>query len=249
MLTKARIQLIRSLATSKGRRSEGLFVAEGPKLVSELLPRLSRVYMAATEEWSGEEPDDRISDAELSRASLQQHPQQVIALFKIPTYDVSLETACRNGLCLGLDDVQDPGNLGTIVRVADWFGVTDIFCSQHTADIWNPKAVQATMGAVSRVRVHYINNIAEAIAVLTADIPVYATALDGESVWETELAGGGLVIMGNEGNGISDAVMRVCRKRLLIPNYPQGRATSESLNVAMATGIILNEFRRRTVNR
>ena len=133
--------------------------------------------------------------------------------------------------------------------MADWFGVTDIFCSQHTADIWNPKAVQATMGAVSRVRVHYINNIAEAIAALTADIPVYATALDGESVWETELAGGGLVIMGNEGNGISDAVMRVCRKRLLIPNYPQGRATSESLNVAMATGIILNEFRRRTVNR
>ncbi|MCR5819725.1 MAG: RNA methyltransferase [Bacteroidaceae bacterium] len=246
MLTKARIQQIRSLATSKGRRSEGLFVAEGPKLVGDLLSAFTLVYMAATDEWNGVEPDDRISQRELERASLQQHPQQVIALFKLPTYDIALEHACVDALCLGLDDVQDPGNMGTIVRVADWFGISDIFCSIHTVDIWNPKAVQATMGAISRVRVHYINNMPKAISELPSDIPVYATALDGENIWESPLSSRGLIIMGNEGNGISDLVMQACGTRLLIPSYPQGRITSESLNVAMATGIILNEFRRRT---
>lgn len=255
MLSKAHIRLIRSLDTRKGRRTHRLFVAEGPKLVGELAGHFRCVYIAATEAWATAQvalfraaaEADIVTPAELERASLQQTPQEVIALFQQPTYDTNPVTAMTTGLHIVLDNVQDPGNLGTIVRLADWFGVHDVWCSLATADIWNPKAVQATMGALARVRVHYIN-IAAVMAALPPTTPRYATALDGEPLWQAVLTSAGIIVMGNEGRGISDEVRRACNRRLLIPNFPASATAVESLNVGVATAIVLAEFRRRESN-
>lgn len=258
MLTKERLKLIRSLASRKGRRASGLFVAEGPKLVGDLLGAIECTYLLASQSWQQENvglwnryllqaagiAPDVVRDADFERASLQQSPQGVLALFRIPSFDVNPSAALEARLNIVLDDVQDPGNLGTIVRLADWFGVDDVWCSQATADIWNPKAVQATMGALARVRVHYIN-IYDMLSALPADIPCFATALDGEPLWGAALSHRGAIVMGNEGRGVSPAVQALCRRRLLIPSFPSGRQTTDSLNVAMATGIVLAEFRRQ----
>jgi TrmH family RNA methyltransferase len=147
-------------------------------------------------------------------------------------------------LCLALDNVQDPGNMGTIVRIADWFGIENIFCSVGTADIYNPKTIQATMGAIGRIKVHYVN-LPEFLESIKEKAPLYGTFLDGENIYSKELKGNGLIIMGNEGNGISKECSRNITERLFIPNYPSGRETSESLNVSVATAIICSEFRRR----
>ena len=152
--------------------------------------------------------------------------------------------ACTSQLCLALDGIQDPGNLGTIVRVADWFGVKHIFCSDNTCDVWNPKTVQATMGGISRVRVHYFN-LPQLLASLPAEVPVYGTSLQGDDLWTAPLTAQGIVVMGNEGNGMTEEVKAFCQRQLLIPPYPTNRQTIESLNVGMATGIVLAEFRRR----
>ena len=257
MLSKNKAKLIRALHTRKGRKGEGLFVAEGPKLVEELLATLQPYYVAATEDWFqtlGRETAGKclraqagtevITANELAKASLLQTPQDVIALFPIPVHDNSLADSAESELCLALDGVQDPGNMGTIVRLADWFGIHDVFCSTTTADVYNPKAVQATMGALSRVRVHYIN-LAETLASLPATVPVFGTSLDGAVLWETPLSANGVLVMGNEGNGLSPEVRALCTRQLLIPRYPHEAQGVESLNVAMATGIVLSEFRRR----
>ena len=156
------------------------------------------------------------------------------------------EAAAKN-LVLALDDVQDPGNLGTIMRIADWFGIKDIFCSKATADIFNPKAVQATMGAVARVKIHY-TDLAKELSALPSSIPVYGTFLEGDIIYDTQLSANGVIIMGNEGNGISKEVGKTVSRKLYIPNWPAGAATSESLNVAIATAIVCSEFRRRCGN-
>ena len=147
-------------------------------------------------------------------------------------------------LALALDDVQDPGNLGTIIRIADWFGLTDVICSRGTADVYNPKVVQATMGCIARVNVLY-TDLCEFIDSLPSDIPVYGTFLDGDSIYGQKLSGYGLIVMGNEGNGISRVLSEKISNRLLIPNYPPERAATDSLNVAVATAIICSEFRRK----
>ena len=147
-------------------------------------------------------------------------------------------------MCLVLDDVQNPGNLGTIVRLADWFGIEHIFCSKGCADIYNPKTVQATMGGIARVQVHEAD-LPELLSRLDKDIPVYGTFLDGENMYGKELENRGLIVMGNEGKGVSKEVEAFVTERLYIPNYPEGRETSESLNVAIATAIVCAEFRRR----
>ena len=139
---------------------------------------------------------------------------------------------------------RHPGNLGTIVRLSDWFGVHDIFCSQATADIFNPKAVQATMGALAHVRVHYVD-LEAALSSLPGTVPVYGTALEGEPIWSESLTENGVIVMGNEGNGVSAQVRALCSRQLLIPRYPAEALSTESLNVAMATGIVLSEFRRQ----
>ena len=240
----------------KYRKAEGVFVAEGHKLVGDLLDVFECKYLAATSEWlsanaawverqrrSGVEVDE-VTDEELKRASFQETPQQVLAVFKQLTYEVDVNEVARKQLCLVLDDVQNPGNLGTIVRLADWFGIEHIFCSKGCADIYNPKTVQATMGGIARVRVHEAD-LPELLSRLDKDIPVYGTFLDGENIYGKELENRGLIVMGNEGKGVSKEVEAFVTERLYIPNYPEGRETSESLNVAIATAIVCAEFRRR----
>ena len=253
MLSKNDIKNIKSLELKKFRDEKRLFVAEGHKLVGELLGVFKCVLLVATDEWLARQrriPADRIEAVtadELKRASLLRSPQDVLAVFCMPDDRLTMKEAAAKNLVLALDDVQDPGNLGTIIRIADWFGIKDIFCSKGTADIFNPKAVQATMGAISRVKIHY-TDLAKEITALPASVPVYGTFLDGEIIYDTNLSDNGVIIMGNEGNGISREVGKTVNRKLYIPNWPAGAATSESLNVAIATAIVCSEFRRRCGN-
>lgn len=248
MISKATIKKIHALDMRKFRRNERLFVAEGPKLVDELCATMKPVYIAALTEWISENARivsgteyDIVTPDELQRASLQKNPQQVIALFPIPEHRFCTEQL-KNELVLILDGVQDPGNLGTIARIADWFGIRNIICSTETADIYNPKAVQATMGALARVRFHY-TDLTQLLS--EYDGAVYGTFLDGENIYGQELSANGIIVMGNEGKGISTSVGEMINRRLYIPNYPAGTQTTESLNVAIATSIVCAEFRRR----
>ena len=243
MISKNQQKYIRQLEQKKYRKREGCFVAEGTKVVGDLLKRYQPLALYATESWDAPKGlgYTLVSEEELQRVSFQQHPQQVLAIFPIPqpTDPVSL----RGSLTLALDGVQDPGNLGTIIRIADWFGIDTIICSEETADAWNPKVIQATMGSIARVNVIYAN-LLELLDTLPSDYPVYGTFLDGENIYTQTLSGEGLIIMGNEGNGISDAVRAKVNRRLLIPDFHQGD-TADSLNVAIATAITCSEFRRR----
>lgn len=250
MISKNRIKLIHSLEQKKFRKREGLFVAEGPKLVGELLSVLDLEYCAALPDWldqhqhqlSREAEVQVATEDELQRASLLKNPQEVIALFRIPQYQNVLAEEADTSLVLALDGVQDPGNLGTIIRLADWFGIEDVYCSMETVDVYNPKAIQATMGAISRVRVHYIDLYHELCQVKS---PIYGTHLDGDNIYEQKLEQHGVIVMGNEGNGVSQEVSSRVTHRLFIPPYPADRSTVESLNVAIATAIVCAEFRRR----
>lgn len=250
MLSKATLKLIKSLELRKFRKESGLFVAEGGKTVTDLLQQGIETYkIFATKAWMDSHSSEclgeitEITDEEMRRASFLRTPQGILALFKQPEY--SMDPTCpTRELCLALDNVQDPGNLGTIIRIADWFGIENIYCSNGSADVYNPKVIQATMGAVGRVKIHY-TNLPQLIESIKDKTNIYGTFLDGENLYGKELKNKGLIIMGNEGNGISDECGRLVSDRLLIPNYPAGRATSESLNVSVATAIICSEFRRR----
>lgn len=231
MLSKNKLKLLRSLETKKGRSRHNLFLAEGPKVVGDLVK-------------AGFQAEEIITDpVEVAKVSFLQHPQGVVGVFRLPdtTQDDSIAT---DRLSLALDGVQDPGNLGTIIRIADWFGITDLYCSRDTADCWNPKVVQASMGSIARVSVHYID-LVQAVSSLPASFPVYGTLLSGSSIYDSPLSHEGLLIMGNEGSGISEDVRRLVNQQLLIPSYPLGRKTADSLNVAVATAIVCSEFRRR----
>ena len=273
MISKNQIKYVHQLELKKFRKQEGLFIAEGHKVVGDLLKAgYVPKQLFATAEWltkntpllpgggvRGGGPRGggdiiEVSSDELSKLSLQQHPQQVLGLFPIPTNDSSsafvMQTQPNNGifnaennLSLLLDNVQDPGNLGTIIRIADWFGIDTIFCSEGTVDAWNPKVVQSTMGSIARVHIIYIDP-QQLFDSLPNDYPVYGTFLDGENIYTQELSQHGLIVMGNEGNGISDAVRARISRRLLIPDFHRGD-TADSLNVAIATAITCSEFRRR----
>lgn len=248
MISKNQIKFIRSLELKKNRQRERLFVAEGPKVVGDLMEMMRPAAVYATAEWVAQHAGAltceaaEISDDELRKVSFLQHPQQVVALF--PMFDGVGDADCGGDLSLALDGVQDPGNLGTIIRVADWFGVRRIFCSRDTADVYNPKVVQATMGSIARVGVQYVD-LPAMLEQLPDGVPVYGTFLDGEDIYASELFGNGIIVMGNEGKGISAGVARHINRRLLIPNYPKDRDTADSLNVAIATAVTCAEFRRR----
>ena len=247
MISKNKIKYIRSLELKKNRNKEGKFVAEGFKVVDDLLALQPADLIVATQEWlHGKHLADQtevieVTEEELKKVSFLQHPQQVLAVFGQATSgDFSINT---QELSLALDGVQDPGNLGTIIRIADWFGITHIYCSQDTADVYNPKVVQATMGSIARVKVEY-GTLLGLVESLPADVPVYGTLLDGDNIYQQQLENRGLIVMGNEGKGISPALAKKVNHRLLIPNFPEGRATADSLNVAIATAITCSEFRR-----
>ncbi len=256
-LSKNKIKYIRSLDQKKIRREENIFLAEGPKLVGDLLGHFPCRLLVATPDWLKEHPEVTSStsqsihineileatDEELSRASLLKTPQQVLAVFEQPNNIVD-NTVVSHSLCLALDDIQDPGNLGTIIRLADWFGIEYLFCSPNTVDVYNPKTIQATMGGIARVKVHY-TPLPELIRSLDNDTPVYGTFLDGKNMYEQPLSAHGLIVMGNEGKGIGQEVEAMINRKLYIPNYPPTRETSESLNVAIATAVVCAEFRRQ----
>lgn len=256
MISKAVIKYVRSLELKKNRLREGLFVAEGPKVVGDIGMATAPTMIIATAEWLTKHPDARekwpraelleASETELSKVSLMQHPQQIVGVFGM--FDQEDSEPCgrlpNTELCLALDDIQDPGNLGTIIRVADWFGIGHIFCSKDTADMYNPKVVQATMGSIARVRLRY-TDLKQFIGALPPNTPVYGTTLDGHDIYDEDLQPRGLIVMGNEGKGISPEIRKMVSRHLLIPNYPIGRQTAESLNVAIATAIVCAEFRRR----
>ena len=264
MISKNKIKYIRSLELKKNRNKEGKFVAEGFKVVDDLLALQPADLIVATQEWlhgkhfAAQTEVIEVTEEELKKVSFLQHPQQVLAVFRQDTGNKqdsnnSQEEAEEKNfgfskintqeLSLALDGVQDPGNLGTIIRIADWFGITHIYCSQDTADVYNPKVVQATMGSIARVKVEY-GNLLALVESLPADVPVYGTLLDGDNIYQQQLENRGLIVMGNEGKGISPALAKKVNRRLLIPNFPEGRATADSLNVAIATAITCSEFRR-----
>lgn len=248
-LSKNKIKYIHSLELKKIRKEEQVFLAEGPKLVSDLLGYFPCRFLAATSSWLQSHPECKapeiieVSQEELSRASLLKTPQQVLAVFEQPQYKLNPEIV-HQSLCLALDDVQDPGNLGTIIRLADWFGIEHIICSTNTVDVYNPKTIQATMGGIARVKVYY-TPLPDFISSLGDDTPIFGTFLNGKNMYEQPLTANGLIVMGNEGNGIGKEVESLINRKLYIPNYPQGQETSESLNVAIATAVICAEFRRQ----
>ena len=230
-ISKAQVKLVRSLQQKKFRDELGLFVAEGDKCVEELCKRFELVHLYREGE--------NASRTEIEQMSGLRTPQGTIGVFKKHTIcDLKFDIC---DLTLALDGIQDPGNLGTIIRTADWFGVRDIVCSLDTADCYNPKVVQATMGALARVRVHYVD-LPKWLS--GQQCPIFGTLLDGKDMYETELPKEGIIVMGNEGNGISSAVRSIITHPIRIPSYPKNAETSESLNVAIATAVVLAEFRR-----
>ena len=251
-LSKNKIKYFNSLSLKKNRDNEQVFIAEGVKLVGDLLPYFRVKYIVATREWlvcNRVEANEIIEvDGldEMKKITLLSTPTPVFVVFDRPQYNFDIDVLLNNKeLILALDAVQDPGNLGTIIRIADWFGIKNILCSQGTVDVYNTKTIQSTMGALARVKVHYVDLLDVIDVLREKGFPVYGTFLDGDSIYNTELTNYGVIVMGNEGNGVSADVAKLTSRKLLIPSYPANEATSESLNVAVATAIVCSEFRRR----
>ncbi|AWA29625.1 RNA methyltransferase [Flavobacterium magnum] len=241
MVSKNQIKLISSLHQKKFRTAHGLFIAEGVKVIGELLAsHFELEHLYTTENLFAEialSKKTMVGETDLRKMSALTTANNALAVFRIPA---SAEIT-QSGLIVALDDIRDPGNLGTIIRLCDWFGVGQIACSQETADLYNPKVVQSTMGSIARVNVSYVN--LEDFLVNTK-MPVFGTFMDGENIYTTQLPAEGIIIMGNEANGISKAVEKYATKRIAIPRFGKLQQT-ESLNVATATAIILSEFRRK----
>jgi len=242
MLSKSQTKLITSLKQKKYRQQYKLFVAEGKKTILELLQSNLQLHQLYTTTLEFDVLDDfvtQISNNELKKISFLKSPNTALAVFRIPD-----ETPNDfNKLVVALDDVRDPGNLGTIIRLCDWFGVRDLVCSLATVDCYNPKVIQATMGSITRVNVNYAN-LKEVLEAQNNDI--YGAFMDGENVYETKLSSSGILVLGNEANGISDSVEKLVTKRISIPRFGELQAT-ESLNVANAAAILLSEFKRRPI--
>ena len=254
-ITKADILFVRALGQRKTRRETGLFIVEGEKMVQELLGSPLHIHsLYALDAWYAGCPDlpaslhDKcytLTTNDLERISSLKTPNQVLAVVHQPTHTLEMQHI-TDALSLALDRVQDPGNLGTILRLADWFGIDDIVCSEDSADVFNPKVIQASMGAVFRVRVHYRPLVPYLQAVTGQGLPVYGTFLDGRPIYDEVIRPHGVIVMGNESQGISPAVAGYVGQRLRIPCYPEGKPRSESLNVAVATALVCGEFRRRS---
>ena len=254
MLSKNKIKLIQSLDSKKIRLETGLFIIEGDKMVAEIMNSAFSIdSLLATSAWFEKHNTSNlakckdvavVTQEELIRCSFLKSPQQALCLVRIPQYTLEPDSF-RNNLSLLLDTVQDPGNLGTIIRIADWFGIGQIVCTPQTADAYNPKVVQSTMGAIARVKIFY-QPMQEVLPLLKSqNIPIYGTALDGENIYTTSLKPEGCIMMGNESKGINPLFTPYLSHKLFIPFFPPGHQHSESLNVSIATGIICAEFRRQ----
>ncbi|NLJ01657.1 MAG: RNA methyltransferase [Bacteroidales bacterium] len=252
-LSRNKIKFIRSLKEKKFRNEHRVFVAEGDKLVCDLLQNFHCQLLAALPEWLASHPNIHATEmvaadiSELNKATFLKTPPPVIAVFERPEHQIQ-QFDPTTQLCLALDGIQDPGNMGTITRVADWFGIGYMICSADSADLYSPKTVQASMGAIARVKPVY-TDVANYLKQHTG-VPIYGTFLNGENIYTEKLSPTGIIVMGNEGKGIRGEVEKLINKRLFIPPYPtlkddSGNHTLESLNVATATAIVCSEFRRR----
>lgn len=245
MVSKNQIKLITSLQQKKFRQIHKLFLAEGVKVIQELLQSnfvLEHLYVTETIfDEVDETKKTKISDSDLKRISSLSTPNNCLALFEIP------DQKPRNdkGLVVVLDDVRDPGNLGTIIRLCDWYGVEQMVCSEQTVDVYNPKVVQATMGSISRVSVAYVD-LEKYLK--RASVPIFGTFMDGKNVYSETLPQEGILVLGNEANGISDKIEKLVTNKLAIPRFGKLQQT-ESLNVATATAIFLSEFRRTIIEK
>ncbi|WP_159019275.1 TrmH family RNA methyltransferase [Algibacter sp. L3A6] len=238
MLSKSQIKLITSLKQKKYRQDLGFFVVEGVKTIKELLASNLKLHVLYTTESFNIDAKDEvlISETDLKRISFLKTPNTALAVFKIPE-QTPVET---KGLIVALDDVRDPGNLGTIIRLCDWFGIKQLVCSKATVDCFNPKVIQATMGSITRVNISYVDL---ETFLKDTDIPVFGAFMDGENVYKKQLPQHGILVMGNEANGVSKAVEALITEKISIPRFGDLQAT-ESLNVATATSILISEFRR-----
>jgi TrmH family RNA methyltransferase len=251
MITKLQVKYIQSLGQKKFRDEEAVFVAEGPKIINELLGGGSMipVTLYGTGEWVQKNIEKEktnvslqvieVKDAELERLSFLQTPNEVIGIFKKPSYK---KPAFSGTLSLMLDGIQDPGNLGTIIRIADWFGISNIVCSNDCADAFAPKVVQASMGSIARVKLFY-TDLVEMVK-NASPLQLYAATLDGEPIGNLQPLKEGVLVTGNESKGISPALLNCCQHRITIPRFGQ----AESLNAAVATGIILSQMVRGNYN-
>ena len=240
MLSKNQIKLITSLQQKKYRFANQLFFAEGIKVIQELLvSNFELVNLFSTKDDFEEVSNDKktiIPESDLKKISALTTANTCLAVFKMAEEKPIIES----GLILALDSIRDPGNLGTILRLCDWFGINQLICSNETVDIYNPKVVQATMGSIARVNVNYIDLNA---FIAQSKIPVFGTFMDGENIYKSTLPQEGIIIMGNEANGISPELEKLVKNKITIPRFGSLQKT-ESLNVSTATAIILSEFRR-----
>ncbi len=253
MISKNKIKLIKSLAQKKYRIKENLFLVEGNKMVNELLASdfdiktiiCTKQFSDSNKNILSEGIETIItSQQEIQKVSLLKTPQQALAVCSIPVPKYT--NIIPQQLTLLLDGVQDPGNLGTIIRIADWYGISTIYASPATADIFNPKVIQASMGAFLRVNLCYIKPEEILLEAKNNNIPIYGTFLEGENIYEQTLTKEGIIIMGNEGKGISHNLEKFISQKILIPSFPTGqKKNSESLNVSIATAIVCSEFKRR----
>ncbi|MGE5426536.1 MAG: TrmH family RNA methyltransferase [Methylococcaceae bacterium] len=255
MLSKNKIKFIQSLNRKKVRDELGIFLVEGNKMVEEVIRSDYKIdLIACTADYAAQFKiqEDRcgeliITDNDLlAKASLLQNPQDALAIVQQPFYEFN-QIDFNKELCLALDFIQDPGNLGTILRLADWFGIRHIICSENTVDLYNPKVVQASMGAIFRIKTHVTDLPSFLKPVAQNGIPLYGTFLEGKNIYQQPLSPNGIIILGNEGNGISQEVAQLVSQKLYIPDFSSHPNKPESLNVAIAASICCSEFRRRSM--
>jgi RNA methyltransferase, TrmH family len=247
MLSKSQISLLKSLQNKKDRREHGLFLVEGFKSIGEFIKspyQIDAIYHTAPFDpkvlkLSQKINLHQISGDELKKISGLKTPQEVAAVIKIPAWPAPDNTQLKQKFSLVLDGIQDPGNLGTIIRIADWFGIKHIICSPDTVDAYNPRAVQASMGSLSRTTVHYTD--LEPF-LLKVNLPIFGAMLNGDNIYQTEFGHEGLIVMGNEGNGMRPGVEKFIGKTVTIP----GNGGAESLNVAIATALFCSEVSRKS---
>lgn len=241
MLSKNQIKSITRLKQKKYRLQDGFFVVEGVKTIQELLQsKLVLRALYTTESFNIDAKDEIIiSETDLKRISFLTTPNKALAVFKTP----EPRPIITDGLIVALDAVRDPGNLGTIIRLCDWFGITDLVCSKETVDCFNPKVIQATMGSITRVNINYVNLVE---FLNNTNLPVFGAFMEGENVYKKQLPNSGILVMGNEANGVSKEIEAIITEKISIPRFGDLQST-ESLNVATATAILLSEFRRKLV--
>ena len=240
-ISKNQLKIITSLSQKKYREKHGLFIAEGVKVVKELLQSSLEVFqLFAVDDYEITNHEDlvtRISEVDLNKISKLKSPNKVLGLFKIPDE----QQAQQKGLILALDEINDPGNLGTIIRLCDWFGIQQLVCSKNTVDAYNQKVVQASMGSLTRVSIKYLDL---ASYINAAELPTFIADMDGSNVYSSQLPAEAILVMGNEANGISESIKEIVQNKISIPRFGDTQKT-ESLNVATATAILLSEFKRR----